>query len=424
MPRPLPKHFAGRGGGAFPAVLASLVLLGLLALWQVFVVMRTLAPGAPADTAHAHVGTYEGLGPLPEFLPPLQPTDHADDEVSADDPVSPEPSQRPDELQTAVDPSEGPAPADPAALEDEKLRELVNQAIDLRRRGDMPNAIARLQTALSLEPAHPRVLFEQALTYETMGLAERAASRFEAVAELGPERAGVLYEVARRRLDEGLRTLRDLAPIEEAVFIGDIREMSPPQASQGETRRVLAIDLHARPGHPLDNNQLTVVVQFFNLVDGHTIEPISGPSPRHDWVSQPVDWTDPGIETLEVTYIESPADRIGLANGGRREYFGYLVEVYYQDVLVDAVARPRRLSRFRDDLIPGSPARATDLLFGGDVGLPDFLDDEFDDPAPLPLPRRESEPDPLDFDIPADAPIVDEHGNLPLQIEPLPPIQN
>src|SRR6184192_175348 len=86
-------------------------------------------------------------------------------------------------------------PASWPSLVDQLLRE----GIELRDRGDMTNAIERLQEALDSEPNNAAVLAELAKTYDLMQLYDRASEMWRKLQEMGPS-AGAAYELADRRL--------------------------------------------------------------------------------------------------------------------------------------------------------------------------------------------------------------------------------
>jgi hypothetical protein len=92
-------------------------------------------------------------------------------------------------------------PASWPSLVDQLLRE----GIELRNRGDTPNAIERLQEALDNEPNNAAVLAELAKTYDFMQLYDRANEMWRKLQEMGPS-AGAAYELADRRLNLGVPT--------------------------------------------------------------------------------------------------------------------------------------------------------------------------------------------------------------------------
>ena len=276
------------------------------------------------------------------------------------------PAAPPSPTQPAAPPP--PTAPDPAALARDDVRLLVADAIQQRRNGDMGSALAKLSTAADLQPGHPRVLFEQATTYEAMGLADKALATFSQIMALGPTRAGTLHGIAQRRLHDGVRTVQATAPNDADLFVGDIQEIRHPE-TPGVQRVDLRLDLHGRPGKKINPSDVFLSVQFFDLVNGTRVEPTRADPPRTRWTSEPVDWVDPAIETVEVSYaLPDPVPGVDAAES--RLYLGYLVELYYQDALLDVVAQPRRLARFPARPAPDSPPpaaepRARDPLGGG-----------------------------------------------------------
>ena len=293
----------------------------------------------------------------------------------ANEPVVVQPSPAPPGPPKAVIPA-----TDPAAMPRDDVRALVGDAIQKRRSGDMGGALAKLSTAADLQPGHPRILFEQAATYEAMNLTEKAAATFAQIARLGPEKAGALYAIAQRRLSDGLHTTESTAPSDADLFIGDIQEIRHPE-TPGWEKVDLHIDLHARPGKKINASDVFLSVQFFDLVAGKRVEPTQADPPQAHWTTLPADWRDPGIETVEVTY-SLPPPAPGQQAVESRQYLGYLVELYYQDALLDVIAQPRRLARFQvQPASPETPPRAKvpasrDPLGGG------LLEDA--PPAPTP----------------------------------------
>src|SRR5205809_1814303 len=115
----------------------------------------------------------------------------------------PSPSPSPSPLTLTESPVEAMAqtPASWPSLVDQLLRE----GIELRDRGDMTNAIERLQEALDSEPNNAVVLAELAKSYDLMQLYDRANEMWRKLQEMGPS-AGAAYELADRRLKLGAPT--------------------------------------------------------------------------------------------------------------------------------------------------------------------------------------------------------------------------
>src|SRR6266513_3366757 len=101
-------------------------------------------------------------------------------------------------------PGDSPTPtASPAAPSE--VDRLIQEAANLRDRGDTTNALARLHEASERDPKNVSVLEEMAKTYESMQLFDRANETWRKVQELRSS-AGAEYKLAHRRLKLGAPT--------------------------------------------------------------------------------------------------------------------------------------------------------------------------------------------------------------------------
>ena len=57
------------------------------------------------------------------------------------------------------------------------------------------------------------------------------------------------------------------------------------------------------------------------------------------YVSAPYDWSD-GVEVIEVSYAQPKFTEIQKSELGEREYYGYIIELYYRDDLQEVLAEP------------------------------------------------------------------------------------
>jgi len=90
-------------------------------------------------------------------------------------------------------------------------------------------------------------------------------------------------------------------------------------------------------------DQLALVVFFYDLIDETRIE-ASTADTLEEYPSAPYDWLDTGTEEIVVTYRQpafTPEERREL---GDRRYYGYVIELYYQDELLDKVIMPEELA--------------------------------------------------------------------------------
>ena len=349
---------------------ATLGLLAIVALAQLFLFFNLqgqptggekagTAPEVAAGTAVATLPARDGLtNSLPSELPPEEetrffPPSPASVAKKPDAPLPPPPAP----AQAVVEPADFGA-ADPAVLPREDLKVLVAEAIRLRRDGDMAGAVGKLNTALDALPGHPRLVFEMASTYEAMGMTERALESYRNVAAMGP-RAGVLQPISERRLKDVTESVagKGAAAADDILFLGGIEEVREP-SGDGETV-LLRFDIQAKPGTVVDGTKVSLPVRFFDLVGGKETEPSMAETPSVRWTTPPVDWKEPGIETVEVRY-HLPAI---LRDEGPRErkYLGHVIELRYRDKLLDVVSRPRRLVMESPPVSPPSSPPVQDL---------------------------------------------------------------
>jgi len=56
----------------------------------------------------------------------------------------------------------------------------------------------------------------------------------------------------------------------------------------------------------------------------------------------PIDWSSPAGETLEISYAQAPPES-RTKRQSQRNYYGYIVRVYYKGELNASAAEPERL---------------------------------------------------------------------------------
>ncbi len=263
-------------------------------------------------------------------------------------------------LMAADDPPEaGPEPPpvtlsdyDPTAVLDPTAANFVRAGIEARDGGDIKAALERFHDALAILPSHPQVLYEIADTYERIGLNDKATAAWEQIYAMGGELAGDLHELADFKL-RGANAFTDpLPPPAPALKTGPIRVTPDPASTDGQ-QVTLIIPLVAQKNAEIDTDRVEVYVYFFDLVDGIRIERTTSDSPKTRWLSSPPDWKGPGgEESLEVVYFHPRLNGVESTQFGKREYYGYIVKIYYGDELVDQVADPPTL--FKELIHPAS----------------------------------------------------------------------
>jgi hypothetical protein len=345
---PVPDH---------PAFRVALFVLGAVALVQVGAI--TWAIASRLELAPRTALAIPGAGEAD----PAQPATPA----AAEETRPPAPSIPPAETGQDLAPSPGPAGAatipaspalspaapapvsppvgtvaayDPTAILDTSAAEQVREGNLLRESGDTQAALVRYSRALEILPGHPRVYYEIAKTYEAMGQSERATSTWEKIYRLG-ESAGDLFFIADAKLQ---------VPGSESDRPFTIRsvETRPDPTAAGGQRVTLAVKVAARPGTAIDPSLFEAHVLFYDLVDGSRIDQTTADPPEHHWTSGPtIDWADTALgapeETLEVTYFHPELTAEERARYGSREYYGYVIKLYYDGQLADRAAEPLTL---------------------------------------------------------------------------------
>jgi tetratricopeptide (TPR) repeat protein len=248
------------------------------------------------------------------------------------------------------------AKLNPQAPPETRYQELVQQGKQLRDRGDTGAALVKLREALALEPQNPEAMAETAVTYERMSLMDKAAEQWKRIFDMG-DAAGTYYIAAESRMKmsqaQALAATQmaqaAAAPKEGALSklradallgIGEIARQTKPES--GGTRFALRVPIKAKPSEAVSVADVDIHVLFYDLVDGKAPVQTSA-DVSYRWASAPIDWSHGDAETLEVEYSQQPP----LAKGPKtekREYYGYIVRVYYKSELQDLRAEPEALN--------------------------------------------------------------------------------
>ena len=264
-----------------------------------------------------------------------------------------------------------PVPVRQEVTAETRVIGLVNLARALRERGDTSTALTRLREAQVILPSHPLIISEMAITYEKMELTDKALEQWRRIYEFG-ERAGIYYAAAEAKM-RALRipverpafevgqnvdgTLWEQAgdasggPVADgpALMLGKVGTTNDTGNSQALRRLTLRVPILARPGHRVAVEDVTIQVYFYDqLKDGSTVETNADVS--YAWVPRtnaegelPVDWSSPEPETLDASYAQPEPDKNDPSTLERRNYFGYVVRVYYKGELNATHADPIRL---------------------------------------------------------------------------------
>ena len=239
-------------------------------------------------------------------------------------------------------PAQPPRPPDPGNAE--RFTELLDQGKMLRERGDTGAALTKFREAQVLDPRNARAIAEIAMTYGKMGLTDREAEQWRRIYDIG-ETAGVFYAAAVAHLkaaqQETIRsTLGGAAPV-ETVEPGapmlELLALASVEARDALSSKkfTLRIPMKARSGAKINVNELTIQVHFYDKVDNSRVER-TGANVASRWSTTPADWLESDTEVLEVDF-DLPAEK------KNRQYYGYLVRLYYKGALQASAGTPEIL---------------------------------------------------------------------------------
>ena len=228
---------------------------------------------------------------------------------------------------------------------DPRFSELIEQGKLLRNSGDTAGALVKFRAAGTLDPTNPLPIAEQAFTYEKMGLPEKSAEQWRRILAMG-ERAGVYFSAAKSKLDAAMQTtIRQTTGITAALPPGKVLGLGKMTIAGGGdapagNKFTMNVPIHARMNEPVVVREMKVFVLFYDRVNGKEIARTNA-NVSNRWGSPPADWRDGDTETLEVSY-ELPEQP---PRGERREYYGYIVRLYYRGELQDTQAEPASLNQ-------------------------------------------------------------------------------
>ncbi len=246
-------------------------------------------------------------------------------------------------------------------ITDPEVERLLNTASELRASGNMQAALRTLQAAEAKQADHPRILSDIAGVYSQLGLEDKAAVYWEKIYRLGEQRAGAYFDMADMVLKG--KQLEPTPNKDSMLSIGDIAEIRDKEVTAGE-RITLRVKIKAKPGSQPVGADLALLVYFYDLVDGKRFLPSTADT-SESYISAPYDWRNGESEQIEVSYYQPVFTKEQKRDLGERVYYGYIVELYYQNELQDVVAAPRKLM----GLNPSAPPANKGPMNGPDSSL-------------------------------------------------------
>ncbi|MEQ1859025.1 MAG: hypothetical protein ABMA13_03750 [Chthoniobacteraceae bacterium] len=359
---PIARPSVGRTFIVAISVLGCIALSQIAAVSWVFVKRFTdlteRAKLGPARIAEAAAAPVSGDLAFTATLDARDPFEEARAAVTTD-PIAP--PQKPMPVSSAK--------LNPQAPPETRYQELVLQGKQLRERGDTGAALVKQREAMALEPQNPEAIFEMAVTFERMSLMDKAAEQWKRIFDMG-EAAGSFYIAAESRMKmsqaqalaavQSVQGVQGVAPAEAPLStlkadamlgVGEIARQEKTES--GGTRFALKVPVKARPGEKVSVADVDIHVLFYDIVDAKTTVQTSA-DVSYRWASSPIDWAGVDPEFLEVEYSAQPP-LAKAAKAEKREYYGYIVRVYYKGALQDLRAEPGDLNT----KFPASPTLDT-----------------------------------------------------------------
>ena len=269
------------------------------------------------------------------------------------------------DLPPTAPPNVRPAPSTEAGyISDESVAAIVETGRILRNDGDMSGALEQFREADARLPGNPRILYEMASAYTAMGLTQKASKYWQQIWQLGAVASGDYYPIADLHLKGGANAGVPRRP-ETKLYVNQAFIKRHPEITDGEQVTV-RVSIKATEGAKIDINKLFIDFPFFDLADGRSIVPTMADPPIQSWVTPPVDWEGQSEEILDMIYFFPRMTDEEIRTIGLREYYGFVVKLYYDDVLQDIYSHPRTLlDQIRRERESAGP-RIEDSLFPSD----------------------------------------------------------
>jgi len=255
------------------------------------------------------------------------------------------------------------APAKPIEFErttkdtvtDPVAREHFTMAKLQRKRGDIQSALENFIEADKALPQNAEILYQIASCFDALDLPEKATDTWVQIHQLGPELAGEFYTIASLKL---IGSEDGAAARFSVVTLGKTQLSEMAEETSGQMVNLRAA-IRAEPGAVIDPQAVHLRVLFFDLINGRTIARGAREDdyPRR-LVTEPINWEETSDEIIDVAYFRSYTE--GVKPGEDRQFYGFVAELYYDDVLQDIVAQPRILIEEQRNLEKLAPVSLPD----------------------------------------------------------------
>lgn len=201
-------------------------------------------------------------------------------------------------------------------------------------------ALKHLDDASQLEPDHPAILYQMGIIFDKVGQKEKAVNYFQTVAAM-EDRAGELVNLALHYLNGNEPTaLAGSDLTDRPLSVGPAFYDVSTEEATGQRTVKLSLSIRAAAGQEIDPYEVRPEIYFYDLVSGQHVEMCDGSQPPAEevnpWRSETPDYKDPNEELLDVVFRIPKID-----DGEERQFFGYVVKLYYRDEIQDVLVEPR-----------------------------------------------------------------------------------
>jgi hypothetical protein len=209
-----------------------------------------------------------------------------------------------------------------------------------------------LERADLIMPDNPTVLREKALTFGKLGQADKAQQLWDRISRLGPGAGATSAPTSPglpapeplpgNSLNNAFASLSGggNASSMGPLSLGECSVVPDATVVRGQ-KLVLNKPVRTRPGTTVGVNDWNLDVFFYDRVDEVRVEPTKSDPVVYSF-DMPVDFAT-GEEVVKAVYQMPELSPQDIANNGHREYYGYVVKLYYQHRLMSTAASPRDL---------------------------------------------------------------------------------
>jgi tetratricopeptide (TPR) repeat protein len=260
-------------------------------------------------------------------------------------PPDPAPTKPSEELPSSSEPE---TPKEPiitndnftVSEQDQEILEIIEIGVALRKKGETLESLKKLRKAKEISPQNPRAMWELHLTYVSMSLQQKAENELTKIMDLGEDRGGEYYQIIKlkKNSDDGSETKKKSA----GFTFGLMRANTKPQEIKGESVNV-KMEIISSINEPIDPKDISLVVDFYDLVNGSKVERTRADPPSATWITKPINWQTSNIEIVNWNYYMPQLSQEDIKNFGKRSYHGFVARLYYKDLIQDIYAEPRIL---------------------------------------------------------------------------------